>query len=72
MRYHVKIGATGIEYSVEPMKARTTREAIAELEHLMDDCPECQAARARGEVPLAIPGPGRWQRPRWRELKRRR
>ena len=48
----------------------------------MDDCPLCQEARARGEIPYVAsreelrringgaPRRQRWQRPRWRTLKR--
>jgi hypothetical protein len=48
----------------------------------MHDCPDCQAARARGEVPqiMTMPMPprqrgrgiDRFRRPRWRDLKNRR
>lgn len=56
-----------------------TQDARKMLEHAMDDCPECRAARARGETPMfgdgappfrARRGIDRFKRPRWRTLKR--
>ncbi len=43
-------------------------------EHVIDNCPECQAELARGERPLIGPSkPKRWpNRPRWRTMKKRR
>jgi hypothetical protein len=54
-------------------------DPAALLEKLMHDCPECRAARARGETPIVFtPGSPpaqrdviRDRRPRWRDLKRR-
>jgi hypothetical protein len=53
----------------------------AYLENAMKDCPDCQAALARGEQPTVGTGDlldlmrprglDRFRRPRWRELKRR-
>ena len=45
------------------------------MEALVDDCPECRAARERGEVPTFGIGDEfrdliRGRRPRWRNLKR--
>ena len=51
--------------------------ALEAFQHAIDNCPECQAARARGEEPVIIPmtelaRPSRWNmRPRWRDLKKR-
>lgn len=63
--------------------ARGDKDAIARLDdiraggeidapHMLDDCPECQAALARGERPTFGPAPPkRWpNRPRWRALRR--
>jgi hypothetical protein len=53
----------------------------AYMEQALKDCPDCQAALARGEQPTLgfgelppMPRPScldRFRRPRWRELKRR-
>ena len=64
------------EYEVQPMKARTLEEARAELQQLIHDCPDCQAARGRGEVPQIVevsrvPMRERFRKPRWRTFKRR-
>lgn len=64
---------------VKDMAASTEQEAHAELQALMDDCPECQALRARGEQPIVfdararrpMSGLAKFRRPRWRDLKRR-
>jgi hypothetical protein len=61
------------------MTATNAVEARAELQALIDDCPECQALRARGEQPVvldgrtlrAMTGLAKFRRPRWRDLKRR-
>jgi hypothetical protein len=76
MRYHMVHDLITGETRLEPMKATTDAEARAELQALIDDCPECQAARARGEVPQIVSVPRvpmreRFRRPRWRNLKRR-
>jgi hypothetical protein len=45
----------------------------ANIHALLDDCPECRAARARGEEPIVM-SPSRWDRfrqPRWRTFKRK-
>ena len=44
----------------------------ADIHALLDDCPECRAARERGEEPIVM-SPSAWDRfrsPRWRDLKR--
>lgn len=71
----------------EPLKATTPEEAKAELAQLIHDCPECRAARERGEEATMITGadllreleqvrrngaPWRgFKRARWRDLKKR-
>jgi hypothetical protein len=75
-KHHVVFNlATGAMTS-EPMPDGVT------LEQLMDDCPECQAARARGEMPMIGTGEElkaliarkhpAFRKPRWRNIKRRR
>jgi hypothetical protein len=43
-----------------------------DIDAMLDDCPECRAARERGEQPLVVAMPPAWKRrqPRWRDLKR--
>lgn len=41
----------GVDDEGLPISAAATRALVAQQIH---DCPECQAARARGEVPLTI------------------
>ena len=78
MRFHMVTNVRTGKTNVEPMAATTDEEARAELFALMDDCPECQLARARGEAPTVVDvppprprGTERFRRPRWRELRRR-
>lgn len=72
MRYHMLINTKTGETTMEPMAATTDDEARTELDAIVDNCPECQAARARGEVPIKGTGVPPWfKRPRWRDLKRR-
>jgi len=77
MRMHILTDLMTGEIRVEPMTATTDDEARAELHAIMDDCPECQTARARGETPtfVDVPRPrrgiDRFRRPRWRDLRRR-
>jgi hypothetical protein len=68
------------DITIEPVPAELAHLPPAEmLERLMHDCPECRAARARGEVPKIVAVPPlpakrdviRDRRPRWRSLKRR-
>ena len=56
------------------LEGMTPEEALAQAVH---DCPECKAARERGEAPenveVAVLRPDRSvlrRRPRWRHLKR--
>jgi hypothetical protein len=75
--YHQVFDKRTGELRAEPMRATTHEEAIAELEREIHDCPECNAARARGEPTISISPPqpmrgmDRFRRPRWRDLKRR-
>jgi hypothetical protein len=52
-------------------------EIEAAMRHVIDNCPDCQAARARGETPTIVSGRDllrgidQFRRPRWRDLKRR-
>ncbi|HEV7554549.1 MAG TPA: hypothetical protein VGO00_03780 [Kofleriaceae bacterium] len=43
-----------------------------DINAMLDDCPECRAARERGEQPHVVSMPPAWKRrqPRWRDLKR--
>ncbi|HEY5944096.1 MAG TPA: hypothetical protein VIV40_01330 [Kofleriaceae bacterium] len=77
MRKHVMIDLKTGETKIEDMREEVSpREA---LEQIMHDCPECRAARARGEVPTFGDGDPlpvlrdviRDRRPRWRDIKRR-
>jgi hypothetical protein len=79
----------GFEYTVEPLPVgpgATADELDAAMQQALHDCPECRAARARGEQPMMISGaellrelesvrgvgPGLgFKRPRWRDLKKR-
>jgi len=74
-RHHIVANLETGEFTMTPMKARTHEEARAEMEALMDDCPLCQEARARGEVARIITpffgSATRLKRPRWGELKKR-
>ena len=73
MRYHMKIDTVTGETTMTPMKATSDAEARAEFQQIVDDCPECQELRAKGEVPTVIPGDHPfWKRPRWRDLKKQR
>lgn len=40
----------------EQGRAVSPQEIEALLQHVMDDCPDCQAARARGETPRVLAG----------------
>lgn len=80
MRPQKPIDALFDDITIEPVPAELAHLPPAEmLERLMDDCPECRAARARGEVPTIVeltPQPAkrdviRHRRPRWRTLKHR-
>ena len=71
------------DIEIQPLgPASMTRDQVrAALEKAMDDCPDCRAARARGEVPIfgdefpvadAEPLARRspfLRRPRWRTMK---
>jgi hypothetical protein len=75
-----------IDFEVQPLDVtiKTPEEARALMEQLIHDCPECRAARARGEEPMIFEGPlptprpeelrrarGLFaRRPRWRAMKR--
>jgi hypothetical protein len=69
------------EITIEPIEVPEGEvfDPAAYLEKVMHDCPECRAARARGETPLVVANPAlpakrdviRGRRPRWRTLKRR-
>jgi hypothetical protein len=75
----------GIETTIEPLDIAadaTEAEILAKFREAIDSCPDCQAARARGEEPQLVHGRElleqlglehrpRWKRPRWRELRRR-
>jgi hypothetical protein len=84
MRYHVKIDTRTGHMVTEPMKGTTDEELRQEFQQMIDDCPECRAAIARGELPAAIArgeqpivevDPKKaarfFKRPRWRDLRRR-
>jgi hypothetical protein len=72
------------EFFLEELTDADLDDPVALLEQLMHDCPECQAARARGETPIFGTGEDllrqqpsgpvrdiiRDKRPRWRTLKR--
>ena len=77
MRKHITIDTTTGETKTEDVPQHLASASPRQmLEQLMDDCPECRAARARGEEPLFIDVPPpprdiiRGRRPRWRKLKR--
>jgi hypothetical protein len=83
MKFQTKLNdGSFLTHTVDVLKATNQADALAELEQLMHDCPDCQAARARGEVPqiMTMPMPprqrgrgiDRFRRPRWRDLKNRR
>jgi len=69
------------EITVEPLHVAEGEDPAAALQRVIDDCPECQAARARGESPVSLTGEQilaqlrprrdiiRDRRPRWRDLK---
>lgn len=64
-----------ILHRIDDFEGLTPEEALAQTIH---DCPECQAARERGEAPenveIAVLRPDRSvlrRRPRWRHLKHR-
>ena len=69
---------TGATFTKD-MAATSEAEAHAEFQAIIDDCPECQALRARGEEPVIVnasslrppSGLAKFRRPRWRDLKRR-
>lgn len=68
------------EITIEPIEVPEGEvfDPAAYLEQVMHDCPECRAARARGETPLVVTNQSmpakrdviRDRRPRWRKLKR--
>lgn len=70
MRYHLKINTVTGETTMTPLKARTDAELRAEMQQIVDDCPECQELRARGEVPI-VRGPFPGPRERARKKRRR-
>ena len=69
------------EITIEPVEVPEGEvfDPAAYIEKVMHDCPECRAARARGETPIVITPDSlpakrdvvRDRRPRWRTLKRR-
>jgi hypothetical protein len=48
-----------LEMTVQPLghSINTPEDARAALQKIMDDCPDCRAARARGEEPVIVEGP---------------
>jgi len=74
------------EITVEPLHVAEGEDPAAAFQRVLDDCPECKAARARGEKPQVHSGEElrafmnggvrprrdiiRDRRPRWRDLKR--
>jgi hypothetical protein len=78
MRKHIRIGNQEITIEKVDVPEGETFDPAAFLEKAMHDCPDCQAARARGEVPRivhvdSLPAKRdvvRDRRPRWRDLKR--
>jgi hypothetical protein len=79
MRKHIRVGNT--EVTIEPIHVPEGEafDPAAALEKIMHDCPECRAARDRGEQPqifdlASLPAKRdviRDRRPRWRKLKRK-
>jgi hypothetical protein len=79
MKRHMRFGNQ--EITIEPIAVPEGEvfDPAAFLEQVMHDCPECRAARARGETPIVITPDAppakrdviRDRRPRWRDLKRR-
>jgi hypothetical protein len=71
---HVVVDPLFGEIEIEAVPAGV--DPLEHLQRTMDDCPECQAARARGEVPQfgMLSPPARKQRfprpMRWRKRKR--
>ncbi|HEX5064054.1 MAG TPA: hypothetical protein VFV99_31975 [Kofleriaceae bacterium] len=69
------------EITVEPLHVEEGEDLAAAHQRIIDNCPECQAARARGEPPVTLTGEQlraqmrprrdiiRDRRPRWRDLK---
>ena len=81
MYHHIKFNKLTHETTVEPLHVADGEDPVAAFQRVLDDCPECQAARARGEKPIAMSGDQlpeelrpreiiRDRRPRWRDLKR--
>ena len=79
MKRHMRFGNQ--EITIEPIEVPDGEvfDPTAWLEQVMHDCPECRAARARGETPIVVTPDSppakrdviRDRRPRWRDLKRR-
>jgi hypothetical protein len=74
MTFDIETGETKIEDIPAHLGGLEGRELLEQLVH---DCPECRAARARGERPLIVEGSPpakrdllRNRRPRWRTFKR--